>query len=587
MNDLARFFPWFVLVTAGAITFSALMPPKDDDGQMQINEFGKLPVNDGGRIKPLDTVARDNLMKISSRQYFVDEAGHKQPAIKWLLDVMTNNHIFNKQDALKHKVFRIENDQVLDLLGLEKRPGSYRYSLNEFGGKIPKLTQQARRADAVDAKEQDVYQVKLLQAYHQLQLYMNLAQLRVPLAIPSTGGPAEWKPFLEALQESQMTGGYQAAPAFGKILVAYADGDAREFNRALRSYKGLLRKELPDQADKAGFEVFFNNFEPFNLCAYLYGGVFLLACLAWVGWTEPLNRGAFWLGIFTLVIHTWALYARMHIQGRPPVTNLYSSAVFIGWGCVVTGLTLEAIYRNGFGNIVAALTGALTLIVAHHLARSGDTLGVLEAVLDTNFWLATHVTCVTFGYTATFFAGFLGMAYIFLGVLTPLLDREKMKNLSQMIYGIVCFATLLSFTGTVLGGIWADQSWGRFWGWDPKENGALLIVLWNALILHARWGGIVKQRGMAFLAVAGNLITGWSWFGTNQLGVGLHAYGFNKTLAFWLLIFWIVNLMVIGLGLIPQSKWWSVVAAKQPPPPPAPPLEPRTRNRRQVSIKSK
>ena len=64
-----------------------------------------------------------------------------------------------------------------------------------------------------------------------------------------------------------------------------------------------------------------------------------------------------------------------------------------------------------------------------------------------------------------------------------------------MHYGVVCFATLLSFTGTVLGGIWADQSWGRFWGWDPKENGALLIVIWNALILHARWGGLVKAAG--------------------------------------------------------------------------------------------
>ena len=89
--------------------------------------------------------------------------------------------------------------------------------------------------------------------------------------------------------------------------------------------------------------------------------------------------------------------------------------------------------------------------------------------------------------------------------------------MGQMIYGVVCFATLLSFVGTVLGGIWADQSWGRFWGWDPKENGALLIVIWNALILHARWGGLVKQRGMAVLAVVGNMVTGWSWFGTNQL----------------------------------------------------------------------
>src|SRR5262249_3666445 len=106
------------------------------------------------------------------------------------------------------------------------------------------------------------------------------------------------------------------------------------------------------------------------------------------------------------------------------------------------------------------------------------------------------------------------------------------------------------FTGTVLGGIWADQSWGRFWGWDPKENGALMIVIWNVLILHARWAGIIKQRGVALLAVAGNMFLGWSWIGTNQLGVGLHAYGFNNTMALILTVAWIVHAVILGLGLV-------------------------------------
>lgn len=116
----------------------------------------------------------------------------------------------------------------------------------------------------------------------------------------------------------------------------------------------------------------------------------------------------------------------------------------------------------------------------------------MQAVLDTNFWLATHVTCVTLGYTATFVAGFLGIVYVIMGIVTTTLTPERDKSLTQMIYGVVCFAMLFSFVGTVLGGIWADQSWGRFWGWDPKENGALLIVIWNAIILHARWEAWLK-----------------------------------------------------------------------------------------------
>src|SRR4029077_14791684 len=131
------------------------------------------------------------------------------------------------------------------------------------------------------------------------------------------------------------------------------------------------------------------------------------------------------------------------------------------------------------------------------------------------------------------------------------------KALGSALYGVVCFATLLSFVGTVLGGIWADQSWGRFWGWDPKENGALMIVVMNALILHARWGGMIKERGMSILAVAGNMITVWSWFGTNQLSVGLHNYGFNTTLALGCRYYWLSQMGIIMLGLIPPRFWRS------------------------------
>jgi cytochrome c biogenesis factor len=126
-----------------------------------------------------------------------------------------------------------------------------------------------------------------------------------------------------------------------------------------------------------------------------------------------------------------------------------------------------------------------------------------------------------------------------------------------MVYGIICFATLFSFVGTVLGGIWADQSWGRFWGWDPKENGALIIVIWNALILHARWGGMVKERGIMNLAIFGNIVTAWSWFGTNMLGIGLHSYGFMDSAFKYLMLFIVSQLVLIGLGLLPLKYWGS------------------------------
>jgi ABC-type transport system involved in cytochrome c biogenesis permease subunit len=203
------------------------------------------------------------------------------------------------------------------------------------------------------------------------------------------------------------------------------------------------------------------------------------------------------------------------------------------------------------------------------LAGEGDTFTVLQAVLDTQFWLATHVVCVTLGYSTTFVAGLLGIIYILrrllVGWLTPAgataVSPRAGQDLARMIYGTLCFAIFFSFVGTVLGGLWADDSWGRFWGWDPKENGALIIVLWNALVLHARWGGMVKQRGLAVLAVCGNITTSWSWFGVNELGVGLHSYGFTEGVLRNLGLFIASQLLIAGLGLLPLRTDRRVTAA--------------------------
>ena len=136
--------------------------------------------------------------------------------------------------------------------------------------------------------------------------------------------------------------------------------------------------------------------------------------------------------------------------------------------------------------------------------------------------------------------------------------------MGRIIYGVTCFAILFSFFGTVLGGLWADDSWGRFWGWDPKENGALIIVMWNALILHARWDKMIADRGLAVLAIGGNIVTSWSFFGVNQLGIGLHSYGFTSGVAIALDLFALSQLILIAIGCISVRKWWSFQSDRGP-----------------------
>lgn len=472
-------------------------------------------------------------------------------------------------DPNELKVIRIENLDVLAMLGLQQRPG-FRYSVREIRNNESQFQEFLSRALQLyqyrqsGEKVENLTDVKTLDLLGQLNTYWEVAELRGVRMVPVEGG-ANWKTLSQALEQMEATGtDIPPARNLADVLYAYAANKPEQFNKSLAAYQQSLAEHYPTEVKTSRMELFFNDFSPFYLCTVFYVVVLVLCCLSWIGWRDTFNRTAFGLALLVLLVHTWALGARMYIMGRPPVTNLYSSAVFIGWGCVLLCLILEWIYGNGIGTLVGAVTGFLTLLVAQHLLDSGETMEVLQAVLDTNFWLATHVVCVTLGYTATFVAGFLGIAYIFFGFVTPLLrDRDTAKSMAFMIYGVACFATLLSFVGTVLGGIWADQSWGRFWGWDPKENGALLIVIWNALILHARWGGMIKERGLAVLAVAGNMITAWSWFGTNQLGVGLHAYGFNNKLATSLVIFWFSQLLFIALGSLPLRWWWSFAPQTQ------------------------
>ncbi|VTT97270.1 cytochrome c assembly protein : Probable cytochrome c-type biogenesis protein OS=Planctomyces maris DSM 8797 GN=PM8797T_06360 PE=4 SV=1: ResB: ResB: Cytochrom_C_asm [Gemmataceae bacterium] len=634
----------FGVVGLGALILLAAAVPKPST--TDLGRLARLPVVDGGRVKPLDTVARVALRKISGREEFVGDDGKMRPAVEWLMDAMASPPP-KGGPAWKYKVVRIENDQVLSLLGLDRREG-YRYSLEEIGPKIALLEaavdkvkpREGGRKAAVDADEKarverffesgdrDVFGGQVLEVAEKLHLYIQLCSREVPLALPPAGD-LKWRSLGQiqtAAQRNAMMAAFQgrgvkpidmdklpeeeqkkideeirqlafefitadpSAMKFADVLFAFRNralagqADPERFTKALAAFQEATAGAVsPDDRAKANFEVYLNGFAPAYWVIYLYALAGFVAVGGWVaiGVRPPLaeacRRSAFWLLAFTFVAHGFALFARMYLMDRPLVfvTNLYSTAVFIGWTAVGLGLFMERVVPIGLGNIAAAVVGGATAIIAHNLAASGDTLEMMQAVLDTNFWLATHVTTINMGYAATYVAGVIGILYIWLGLFTPLLARTVgtgpagrgqtlARVFGQLMYGVLCLATLLSFVGTVLGGIWADQSWGRFWGWDPKENGAVLIVLWNALILHARWCGLVKDRGIAVLTLVGNMITTWSYFGTNQLGVGLHAYGFSNTLATGCVITWVGHTVLIGMGLVPLRYWRSFGDAPQP-----------------------
>ncbi|HKP93941.1 MAG TPA: cytochrome c biogenesis protein CcsA, partial [Chthoniobacterales bacterium] len=569
----------WLIVAAALLYVVAPLFQHDRRGGFEMDKFGRLPVLLNGRIKPLDTVARNSMLIIHGKQSLRTESGTFTP-MDWLAELL-----MKQDEADQRKIFVVRNPETLTALKLNPEAGKY-FSFREFIPHLQEVEQQAALAQKVDPQLRSAFQRDIIKLFERLTLYHRLAnslevtgtknfQRQVedldknirPNPVPMQTGitaealqsiaflaetgyffpippfppnddPLQWRKMGESLilflSDGKM---HPAVKAWATMTTAYAANDPATFNQTLDKYAAELKQDLPRRVWKAKVESVFNQLQPFYSAMVIYVLIFILAAGSWLAWPQTLGRYAFVLLLVTFAVHSFGLITRMYLEGRPPVTNLYSSAVFIGWGAVLLGIFLERFFRNGIGSATAAMIGFITLLIAHHLSMDGDTMEMMRAVLDTNGWLATHVVCVTLGYASTFLAGFLALTYIVRGAFTPSLDRGTASSLTRMVYGIVCFATLFSFVGTILGGIWADQSWGRFWGWDPKENGALLIVLWNAIILHARWGGLVRQRGLMVMAVFGNVVTSWSWFGVNMLGIGLHSYGFMDSAFPWLIAF--------------------------------------------------
>jgi ABC-type transport system involved in cytochrome c biogenesis permease subunit len=602
---MKRLLPGLILLLVLTWLGSAWRIPETPPGEFNFKKFGDIPVLEAGRTKPLDTVARNTLMIIRGRQTLRLDHGQTLSAIDWLARVA-----FDPAQANRYATFAISNPEVLGLFGWEQRDQSC-FSYNELEPFLKKIDEQGQLAEAVPPAQRSPFQTAVVNLRNTLMVYQQLMHSLRPremqnftaeigayeklipraMADPlqkvklgicekfvqnyrdfAAASSIQPVPPMDAadrqrgdwLSMGESLAGALADGRISPVTKAYAAiGDAYRanrpgiFNQEVARLSSLIAVDEPAAVNRASFEFRLNQIAPFYQSMGLYVLGFLLVCGSWLGGSQSLNRSAVYVMLVGLALHTFGLAARMVLQGRPPVTNLYSSAVFIGWGTVAFGLILERLHRDGIAMACSAMIGFVTLIIAHHLAGTGETLEMLSAVLDTNLWLATHVVTITIGYSAMFLAGMLANFYVIRGVLTRSFTPKSAQSLASMTYGVICFAALFSFVGTVLGGIWADQSWGRFWGWDPKENGALLIVLWCAIILHARRGGYIRQRGFMMLALFGNVVTSFSWFGVNMLGVGLHSYSFMDKAFPWLILFAASQLALIALAAIPLKHWRS------------------------------
>ena len=523
-----------------------------------IESFASLPIQDGGRVKPVSTFADFTLLRISGKKSLTRADGSKASSSEWLLEQM----LF-PEAAAAEPVFLVSDDAAIDAMGLghETKRKRDRYSFHELEPGISKLFQLANEYSHVEEKNRSTLQHQIVGLAEAVQIYDSLnGRLDVAIVPPAANEKpdAEWLTPEELFQRRDAPM-MKPTPAQLKILegiqeLAKQRENPGEFERqmALLSAQIVPMAEARGEYDRIPLERFYyrTNFLTWAQIGFILA--FLAMAVAWMlpRAELPYRSAALLAGAGTLLVVA-AIVVRCMIRGRPPVSTLYETVLFITGVSTVVALVAERITRQRLALSAAAVLGMLGVFIAngYETLDKRDTMPSLVAVLDTNFWLATHVTAITIGYSAGMLAALLGSFYLLakcFGFRRE--ERSFYSSLGRMVYGVLAFGVIFSTVGTILGGIWANDSWGRFWGWDPKENGALLIVISQLVILHARMGGYLKEHGVCAAAALGGTIVAFSWFGVNLLGVGLHSYGFTSGIHRALWTYYVIQWAIVGLG---------------------------------------
>lgn len=258
-----------------------------------------------------------------------------------------------------------------------------------------------------------------------------------------------------------------------------------------------------------------------------------------------MSKKSFFFGFLMLFLD---IIFRIILTQKSPVTSLHESIIFVNFifslCCLIFLLKTDKIKYPLISSFVAIFLSFVALKL------TSNNIKPVVAVLNTNFWLIIHVLTISIGYGFCLICGFLSHIYLY-----RILNKNTNNNTFYVyIFYISLLALCFSFIGTLLGGIWADQSWGRFWGWDPKENGALLIVLWLTLILHAKSSNFISEVIFCVGMVVNLIVLALAWFGVNLLSVGLHSYGFIENIGLGLIIYISLEFLILLFFLFFYKK---------------------------------
>ncbi|MBI5150229.1 MAG: cytochrome c biogenesis protein CcsA [Candidatus Omnitrophica bacterium] len=498
------------------------------------------------------------LAKLDELAEMADKINEKERSVveQEVLRVYRNLVVYDKHSrvfsfAFPSPEFDIASPEVVKALELPE--GQKAFSFYDIASRADRLRELTGRLEKKKSADWPARDKELFQLANTL-FHWSLDYSDLPFTVVPAGDSSEdWSSPMDAVNRGFSDPKIREEIArLRDMMVYYWNGEQLQFDLAVRSFgHSVLNRVDPARKKAVGkipLELFYNKANLFLWAKLFYAMAFFIFLWSFFpGGARPVwRRAAFFSVVAGLVPHALALALRIIIMARPPVSNLYETFIFVSMITVIAGIIIELVNKRWVGNLVASVCGFVFLMIASKFAAEGDTLQMLVAVLNSNFWLGTHVLSITTGYSGVCVAGLIGHLYILQRIKYPG-DKAALESTYHQLIGALGFGLMMTFLGTTLGGIWADQSWGRFWGWDPKENGALLIVLWCAIIFHAKVGRFVGPLGLAAGSVVGIIVVMWAWFGVNLLSVGLHSYGFTSGVATGLLVYVLAELAFLAI----------------------------------------
>jgi len=526
-----------------------------DTSGLDYKQFGLLAIQDGGRRKPLDTFAKETLIRITGRSTYTDKAGRKWTPNDFVLSALLETH-----DWKNEPMVLISIGQLIEHLGLDKT--QRRFAFAQLTA-LPELNRLANEAHALRKAEKplDRSQQEVMSVTERLALFAHVMDGSAFLIVPAS--KSETNAWVVPPEFSRYYTDTQFAPIqtqLQTLATAYTNGDSFNFSRASNQLRENLHDLSPaiyPEDRQLRLEYFYNHFDGFYRAAWCYGIALVILIAAHLRKRGSALRGGGTLPVFGVAIvilglafHASGIVMRCLIAGRPPVTNMYESIIWVSFAVSFFGMIFFARYRTPVYLLAALPVTLVALLLVHQMPIAmPSSIDPLVPVLRDNFWLTIHVLTITLSYAA--FALAMGFGHILLWryARNPSAARAD-APMHFWLYRVLQLGVLLLAAGTILGGVWANYSWGRFWGWDPKETWALIALLCYILTLHGRLAGWWTEFGLVVASVVCFLAVLMAWYGVNfVLGKGLHSYGFGIGGETYVATFVLLDLLFVAFAI--------------------------------------